>query len=636
MGRAERALLATTALLTAGAFLAMVPGGPEPAWFVSQARAVTAATVCLMGVVGAGAAILSRVDPGLLDDGRALLHAATWGLAAWGLLASALAFLGLLQAGVAVLLPLLLCLSWLTRPRLALPRPPAAGALLAAVVVVPALVTVLAPAVDTDELYQHLALSQDLLRTGGLQGGLLHPDGSRPMLLHAAYASAMALGGQGCVRLLHLLLGLLALDGVRAMGASLLGPRGGWAPLLLLGSWTVVQPLGVAGSDLPTMLAVTAALDAALRGRGVALALAAGLALNLKYTAAGALAGTFLVAKLPWRWRVAAGIAALASLSPWWLRNLAEGLHPLFPFAGWDPAPVHAGAPGAADMPFQYLDKYGAGRDPLNILLLPINAVLTARPESFRFLGRLHPLFLALAPTALLALRAPDRGPLSRRLLVVALVGSVAWALGPHWLRYLMPALPALSLWLATGAPEGPGLARLAVGLCLVAGLPANWSPLWVAAADALPAATGREAAVHYVERKHPPARAIAWANQHLPDDAVVALLFDWSRALVDRPVLLGSVEDHVPVRHWLLTRGDHALTDLAVAGATHLVVTRQRFLPSTYPFLSDAERARDLDAPVTLLDELLLRQATLLHQDGQTSIYKLRAREASTSHPVP
>ncbi|RME21803.1 MAG: hypothetical protein D6798_17345 [Deltaproteobacteria bacterium] len=636
MGTAERAILVAAALATSVAFLLLAPGGPDPGWILGLARPMLATAASLAGIVGAGAALVARLDPDLLDDERALLHATTWGLAAWALLASGLAFIGRLEGPVAAALPLLLSLGWLARPRLARPRPSAAAAILAMAVVVPALISVLAPAVDTDELYQHLALPRDLLRTGHLQGGLLHPDGSRPMALHAVYASAMALGGDRCVRLLHLALGLVVLDGVRAMGRSFLGPRGAWAPLMLLGSWTVVQPLGVAGSDLPTMLAAAAALDAALRGRVRSLTVAAAVALQLKYTAAGALLGTFLVAKLPVRWRLLAGAAALSSLAPWWLRNLAEGLHPLFPFAGWDPSPVHPGAPGAADMPFQYLDKYGAGRDPLDLLLLPVHAVLTARPDSFRFLGRLHPLFLALVPTALLALRTREPGPSARRLLVVAGIGSLAWAVGPHWLRYLMPALPALALWLAAGAPEGRGLPRLALGACFVAGLPANWAPLWVAAADALPAATGQEPATRYVERKHPPARAIAWANAHLPDDAVVALLFDWSRALVERPVLLGSVEDHVPVRHWLLTRGDRALSDLAAAGATHLVVTRQRFLPSTYWFLTDAERARDLDAPVALLDELLLRQATLIHQDGRTAIYELDIPGPPTSNPDP
>lgn len=630
MQTAERGLLVVAALAAGIAFVTLAPGGLTPDAAREHLVAVVSALLGLVAAAGAGGALLQRLGPDLLDDDRGLLHAVTLGLGCWGLLASLLAAAGLLQPRLAAALPAVLAAGWLFRPALRLPRPGPLAWMLAALVAVPALLSVLAPAVDTDELYQHLALPAELLRAGGFSGGLLHPDGSRPMLLHAATASMLALGGDSAVRVLHLGVGLVALDGVRAMGRAWLGPRGAWAPLLLLGSWTVVQPLGVAGSDLPTMLAVTAALDAALRGRAWVLALAAGVALGFKYTAAGALVGVFLVARLPWRWRFLAGGLALATVTPWWLRNVLDGLHPLFPFAGWSPAAVHAGAPGAAEMPFQYLEKYGAGRQPLDFLLLPLNAVLTAQPDSFRFLGRLNPLFLALLPTALLALRRP----LTRRFALAAAVACLAWAAGPHWLRYLLPALPALALFLAAGAPQGPGIGRAALVACGLLGLPANWSPLLVQAADRLPAALGHEPADTFVARHHPPTAAITWANRHLPEDAVVALLYDWSRTLVQRPVLLGSVEDHVPVRHWLLTRGPRALDDLRDAGATHVIVTTTRFLPTTYPFLSDDERQRDLDVPGQLLDELLLRQGTLLYQDGRTRVLRLDASSQADAQP--
>ncbi|NOY26770.1 MAG: hypothetical protein GXP62_12935, partial [Oligoflexia bacterium] len=211
-----------------------------------------------------------------------------------------------------------------------------------------------------------------------------------------------------------------------------------------------------------------------------------------------------------------------------------------------------------------------------------------------------------------------------RRLALAAAVTALFWALGPHWLRYLLPGLPVLALALATGAPEGPGLARAALLTCLLAGLPANLGPLLTQSVDTLPAATGHEDRQTFLARHYPPAASIAWANRHLPADAVVALMFDWSTYLLHRPVLLASVEDHIPTRVFLLTRGDQALVDLQAAGATHLIVTRARFIEKLYPFLSEEELAETMNGPVALLDELLLTQATLIHQDGATRIYRL------------
>lgn len=622
-GTALSALVGLAALAVGLAFLVLDPVGPTaPAW-ERALQGGGAALAGLLAILGAGGAVLARLAPRLLEDERGPLHAAVVGLLLWALLAGGLAMAGLLHPGVARALVAVLAAGWLARPPLRLPRPGPLALVIALVVLLPGLLDALAPPVDTDELYQHLALPRQILASSGLVGGPLHPDGSRPQTLHVVFACLLALGGEAAPRLFHLLLTALCLDGVRALGRQWLGAAGAWAPLVLVGSYSFLQTAGLAANDLPTALAVLAALDAALRGMALPLALAAGLALDLKYTAAGAVTGIFLAARLSWRQRVAAGLGALALVAPWWLRNVAEGLHPLFPFLGWDLRPLDPSAPGALGMPFQYLEKYGAGRSPTSFLMLPWNAVITAQVDGFRFLGRVSPLLLALVPGALAALRRP----LPRRLALAAAVSALAWAAGPHWLRYLVPALPLVALALAAGVPQGPGparLARAALALCLLAGLPANLGPLLLRAADRLPAATGHEARAAFLVRHHPPAAAALWANQHLPPDAVVAQLFDWSTALIDRPVLLGSVEDHVPSRAWLLTHGQASLRDLQAAGATHLVVTRTRFLAKLYPFLTEDERSRELEAPVAFLDELLLAQATLIYQDGQTRIYRL------------
>jgi hypothetical protein len=162
---------------------------------------------------------------------------------------------------------------------------------------------------------------------------------------------------------------------------------------------------------------------------------------------------------------------------------------------------------------------------------------------------------------------------------------------------------------------------------CLIAGLPANLGPLYTEAAARLPAAFGQQDRDTYYRERYPPWAAVAWANQHLPADARVALMFDWSSYLVERPVVLGSVEDHTPVRHWLTAHQDRSLADLQAQGVTHVLVRRTRFLRKLYPFLSEAELQRDFDGPVAALDGLLLAEATLVFEQDGSRVYRLESR---------
>lgn len=588
---------------------------PEAAWRL--VRALGAVLAWGIAALGAGGAVVARWAPRLLEDGRGLLHASVVGLGLWGLGGLALASGGWLDTTGMAALAALLSSGWLLRPPLRLPRlAPDQGWILLAggIVLVLALPAALAPATDTDELYYHLALPAEMLREHGLVGGLLRPDGNRPMALHLPYAMLLAIGGDSAPRLLHLALSLGLVLATAGLARAQFGPRAGsWAALLLAGSWSFAQEAGLASNNLPAALAVLAALDAARRGEARALALTAGTALAIKYTAGGAIAGVFLIAAMPWRARVLTGLAALALVSPWWLRNALEGQHPLFPFAGWPSL-------GLVDFAFQFPEKYGAGRDLASMLLLPYNAVMGAETDSFRFLGRLSPALLALLPAALLALRGAE----ARRLALAAACAGAFWALGPHWLRYLLPGLPLLVLALVAGADSLPRIARIGLGTCFLLGVPANLGPLLERAADRLPAATGRESRDEFLARNLETWPVYAWANTHLPNEARVALLFHWGAALIERPTLLASVEDHIPTRYFLLQHGEDSLRALTRAGATHAIVTRVRFAKRLYPFLDEATFNASFKAPEELLERLLLNEATLVYEHRRTAVYRL------------
>jgi hypothetical protein len=207
----------------------------------------------------------------------------------------------------------------------------------------------------------------------------------------------------------------------------------------------------------------------------------------------------------------------------------------------------------------------------------------------------------------------------------VALAAGLSWAAGPHWLRHLLPGLPVIAL--AGGWGLSRVGSRLAVGGALVAvlaGAPANLGPVLRQAADRLAVVTGRETREAFLTRRVEGYPAIADLNAHLPDDAVVALLFDWSGYLIERNTILGSVEDHVPTRHWLLTHERDSLRDLRATGVTHVVWSRVGFIHKVYPFLSNKQFAAEFTEPEAMLEDLLLQEATLIDQSGRTRVYRL------------
>lgn len=614
---------ASIALLFWALFLGAVFLLVDPAQSVAPGAAeraglgLTVALAWAIAAVGAGGAVLVRAAPDLLDDERGLLHAGIAGGVLWSMGALALAAVDALQPVPLGALGVALAAGWLLRPpiRLSCPSPVLGLALL--LVFIPGLVETLAPPTDTDELYYHLGLPRKMLDVGGLVGGVLDPSGNRPLLIHLPMAAVLATGGETAPRLLHLIVSLGVVAATASLGRRHLGEgAGAAAALLLAGSWSFVRGGGILGTDMPAALAVLAALDAGLRGRAVGLAIAGGAALGAKYTAGGAVAGVFLVARLPVRARFLAGAAAVAALAPWWVRNALEGLHPLFPFAGWPDL-----------LPFQYLEKYGAGREPLDMILLPWNAVMSAEITSFRFLGRVTPALLALLPAACWA---AWRSETARRLLIAAAAIIAFWATGPHLLRFLLPGLPLLALCAGAGAARliaagVPGRAALcAMAMAGVAGVPANLGPVVGHTGDRINAALGGESRDAFYSRTLPPWPAVRWANRHLPDDAEVAVLFTWHGYLLERRTRLGSVEDHVPVRHWLLQHGAASVSALRAEGISHVLVGRQRFIRKAYPFVSSEELEALFHAPTRSLEDQLLMEATLLYEEAGTRVFEL------------
>jgi len=342
------------------------------------------------------------------------------------------------------------------------------------------------------------------------------------------------------------------------------------------------------------------------------------VAFACKYTAAPVCAGLFAIAA--WdvattsaagsrgaelrRLGLALGLAALPVV-PWWARNAALGMQPLFPFAGWPPVP-------GLDFVFVYPERYGLGHAWLDAVLLPFNVLFRAEPNSMVFYGRLSLLWLGL-------LAVPARGYVARRLLALLVLGFVGWALGAQILRYLLPTLGVAALLLGTAQ-----LPRAAWLLLLLGSLPANVGPAWTRAAAEAKVVTGKEDADAYLERELPAWPALRYARAWIPVDEPVALLACWGGYYIDQPYVLGSVEDHVPTRYWLALHGDEALHALWAEGVRWLVVGDLPTVRKSYSFLDDGTFRAQFKEPAAKLDRLLLRDARRVYFASHTAIWRL------------
>ena len=594
----RQALAAVTAVLAIAVLVAAPPWVSEVG--LKAASGIAAALAVVVACTGLGGALLRQADA---------VEALALGLGVLGLVLLPLGALGWLSPLSSGALVCVAAAGWLRRPEVRMPPVSLAVVLLVAPFLLVGLLATLTPPWDTDEVYQHLALPSKFLLEGGLVGGPLHADASRPMGLHLAYTVALALGGETAPKLLALIL----FAGLLAKLATMEGRVAGLAAIaLLLGSYTVVRELGLAYNNLPAALYGLLALDSARRERPWRMALFAGLGLCAKYTLAPVVVGVVLLywSRIGWR-RVGpvvlAAALALAMVAPWWLRNALEGLHPLFPYAGW---------PDGEGFRFVFMERYGTGREPMDFLLLPWNATVHGDPDSYMFLGRITPAGLVLIPATLWAWFRGERW------IGVAVLGALGWAVGPHWLRYLLIPSAVLALAAGAGFARLPGWGRAIVVAAWIGGLPSNLGP-WLE--DQTPAvALGDRSAEDFLEERLPGWTCAAWVNEYTPEDAVVALLYAWPGHYVERRWVLSSVEDHVPTRHWLHVHGENALADLRAEGVTYVLAGRPRFIHKLFPFLSEPDFVAQFRQPENALQELLLAEGTLMFEDGRYGVWRL------------
>ena len=448
------------------------------------------------------------------------------------------------------------------------------------------------PMIDTDALYYHQALAKQMSMRATLIGGWFEPNGSRPMLLHSVYASMWLFLGERGPSLLHWFLSMTLVASVLERSKG-----GVWGLLLLVSSWSFVQEMGVLSNNLPTALAVFLTWRMVCSKHDRVASFFAFMALSYKLTSLGLIAGIWLFYVVGVRRKIKLMAIVCSLFSIWLVRNIGTGLSPLFPFSGWDE-------------PFQNLSKYGMGRTTKDFILLPWNVFVHAHIDNHIFQGRLSPMLLG----GVLAWKY-----CSKKETMLFLWSCIFWAMGPQWLRHAMLIVP---IWVFLVSPHVRGAhTRYALVVGFLLGMSSNWGPLFSRWSDSWEVIRGDVQEEVFLHEHVVGYEALRWVDQKIPKESCPALLFVWSGAVLNRPYILSSVEDHIPVRAWLNTYGEDAFTALE---CDYVVVGNPAMNRKKYSFLSDDMYAEQVKRPLSLLEELLLKRGTLVFTAKGTRIYRI------------
>ncbi|MGZ9223740.1 MAG: glycosyltransferase family 39 protein, partial [Anaerolineales bacterium] len=324
--------------------------------------------------------------------------------------------------------------------------------------------------------------------------------------------------------------------------------------------------------------------------------LMAGLAMTVKYTSLTVpLAGGLLI--LFWRRKsfsqaiIQAAqfsfIALLVAL-PWYARNAVIMGNPFYPFAFggryWDAFRTtwYAGA------------GTGIGWDALQLFLLPLNVLLGYRDENF-FDGRIGPLFLILAPSALWILFSRSRQDSERGLSLQAIglfsaLSFAAWTFGvinsvSLWqARLLLPALipfaiPTALGWDALNAFDSSRF-RISfftnVVIATVIALTIFDNGMFVLQRNPLAVAFGAQSREQYIARVNPSYAALIQIMDELPPAAQMYSLFEPRSYGLPRRTQPDAINYNFSHDLYLYETPSGIIQHWKMAGYTHLIVSER------------------------------------------------------------
>lgn len=508
------------------------------------------------------------------------------------------------------------------------PGIPARAVLLGAGIAAPFLLLALYPPTGFDETLYHLPFARAFVASGGVP---YLPDLRFPVFPQAneilfalvmLFGSDVATHGVQCLMTLTTA-AILVRWGREAFPES--GGAAGWiAAAIFLGNPTVASLAGSGYVEPGLTLFATAALDAARRFRRtgergwlVLAAVFAGTAADVKYLGLfflGITALAVVLARRPVASRLRDlllfGAVATVVVAPWYGRMFVHTGNPLFPFfpqifgpSFWSPLRFHSFAQG------------GVTRRLIALLRLPWDLVFAR--DRYGFQPPYSPVWLVLLPAAALAAFRDAR---LRRLLGVPVLYALACLSLPPDSRYLVPALPLVSL-AAAGTlvlliPRLP-IRREALiwGLCAVCLLPGWLYPAyrmsWQGPIPLTPAA--REA---YLARRLPLYPAVAFLNRTQGDRYTVWALGAENLVYHARGRLLGD---------WIgISSFSRVLGGLRGPEDFH---RRLRSLGAGYLLIPDAKRNLGNDLPFPE-DGSFRRWFRPVYSDPHARVYELAREE--------
>ncbi|GBC92212.1 hypothetical protein HRbin15_00677 [bacterium HR15] len=454
---------------------------------------------------------------------------------------------------------------------------------------------------EWDALAYHLAFPKLYLQAGGMIEIPFMHQSYFPPLVDMLYLLGLWLDGESCAKVFHWLMAMLMVVGTAAF-VGRLGGQGVWSALLLMGTPVVMWQSFSAYIDLSTALYValgTFALAWAIKERapnwlwlaGVMM----GFALTTKYTALLSW-GLWWLMGLAWcgreRWghgaRLVAlmGLLALAISSPFYLRNWFWTGNPVYPFA----YEIFGGKNWSREQALAYRGdqlKFGMGRDPAQLLLLPWN--LTAHPLHFTdpigvTVGEQVYLLPSagmgyLATLGLMAGTGLATG--AGWLLALAGLNTLGWFYLMQQVRYLIVVFP---LFAVSGTAQAHLASRWLQGAYgALLGVQALFT-LWLFGNAYLPSLPlvlrDREA---YLERRLQIYPATRFLNAHTHPDKGVILLDETRGYYLDRPYLWGNAGHHRLIPYGRFRSGRELMAWLHRQGYGYVLINR-RFTPQGEP----------------------------------------------------
>jgi hypothetical protein len=289
-------------------------------------------------------------------------------------------------------------------------------------------------------------------------------------------------------------------------------------------------------------------------------------------------------------------VPAVVLAAPWHVKSWVETGNPVYPFL-FDVFGGPEWSPRLAEELRRLAVETAPGRGVVDYLLLPWRLAVSGISAGDPFAGRLHPLWLAAAPLAIVGAR---RSAAARIALAAAAIFVAGWSLGPQQARFLIPALPLVAIAAGLGVEalvagerrvSRRGAAAVAAGALLV------WAmrPHAVQALGRL-----RQIEAHGARLEElvvPP--ALRYLNRETPPDARVLFLNTNKAFFAQREVLADSAFQASQIADWLRPAKTVAEVEaqLRQARVTHVLVERVdwgiEYPPALLAFLADPARCR-------------------------------------------